>query len=67
VDLVCDGRSIELGPIGADIPCDLALVDGILRFELAARRLGWRVQLRDVAADLQELFDLVGLAGRASG
>ena len=62
VDLVCDGLAIELGPIRAAVPCDLALVDDLLRFELAARRLGWRVQLRDVDAHLVELFDLAGVA-----
>jgi hypothetical protein len=61
VSLVCDGRTVELGPISAVVPCDLALVDHLLRFELAARRLGWHVRLRDVDADLTELFDLVGL------
>jgi hypothetical protein len=64
VSLVCDGRTVELGPISAAVPCDLALVDHLLRFELAARRLGWHVRLRDLDAHLAELFELVGVRQR---
>ena len=64
VEIVGHGRAVELPPIDAAGPCDLALVDNLLRFELAARRLGWEVRLRDVAEDLGELFDLVGLTSR---
>jgi hypothetical protein len=37
-----------------------------LRFDLAARRLGWRMRLRAVDPLLHELLDLVGVADRVS-
>lgn len=63
VSLVRAGRRVELGPVGEGVPCDLELVDGLLRFELAARRLGWSLELDAVDDDLRELFGLVGLPG----
>ena len=63
IDLVCDGSSVELGPVAAD-ECDAGLVEDLLRFDLAARRLGWRMRLREVCPDLYELLDLVGVADR---
>jgi hypothetical protein len=42
---------------------DLALVDALVRFQLAARRDGGRLQLRDVSPELRELLEFVGLAG----
>ena len=41
---------------------DLALVDALARLQLAARRLGCSVRLRDPCQELRELLDLVGLA-----
>ena len=45
---------------------DLGFVDALARLELAARRRGWSVRLRDTRDDLAGLLDLVGLTG-ASG
>jgi hypothetical protein len=41
---------------------DLALVDALARLQLAARRLGCSVRLRDPCEQLRELLDLAGLA-----
>jgi hypothetical protein len=50
---------------------DLATVDALARFQLAARRRGLRLELHGVNRDLQELLDLAGLilvpTGCASG
>lgn len=40
---------------------DLALVDGLARLQLAARRLGAAIHLRDVGVELAGLLDLLGL------
>jgi hypothetical protein len=39
---------------------DLEVVDELARLQLAARRLGHRIELRDACAELTELLDLVG-------
>jgi hypothetical protein len=41
---------------------DLAVVDELVRLQLAARRLGCSIRLRDACMELSELFDLCGLA-----
>ena len=41
---------------------DLALVDALARLQLAARRLGWSIRVRDAGGQLAALLDLVGLA-----
>ncbi len=46
---------------------DLAVVDGLARLTLAARRSGYSIRLRDVGEDLSELLDLVGLREVVSG
>ena len=40
---------------------DLALVDEVARWQLAARRMGCAIRLRDCAPELLELLELVGL------
>ncbi len=60
VSLVRDGHCVEVGP-AASTTCDAALVEDLLRFDLAARRLGWRLRLREVDPHLRELLDLVGV------
>ncbi len=42
---------------------DLGLIESLARLQLAARRAGWSVHLRDATAELGELIGLVGLAG----
>jgi len=41
---------------------DLALVDGLARLELAARRLGYSIRLHEACVELLELLDLCGLS-----
>ena len=40
---------------------DLGLVDRLARLQLAARRLGYSIRLRNPCAELRALVDLVGL------
>jgi hypothetical protein len=61
VVLLRDGAEVLLGPVYAPDRCDLGFVDGLLRVQLAARRFGWAIRLREVDPDLVELVDLVGL------
>jgi hypothetical protein len=62
VVLVQGEHELDLGPVDAAQRCDLALVDDLLRLRLGARRLGWRLEVRDQTADLRELLTLVGVA-----
>lgn len=57
--VVCDVAG--LGPPG------LATVDLLARLELAARRAGGRIRLRDPDPALHALFDLVGLRFQVEG
>jgi hypothetical protein len=61
VVLLRDGQEVLLGPVYAPDRCDLGFVDGLLRVQLAARRFGWGIKLREVRPELRELVDLVGL------
>jgi ABC-type transporter Mla MlaB component len=46
---------------------DLAVVDHLARWQLAARRMGCSIRLRNVCAELAELLELAGLAEVLSG
>ena len=59
--LLRDGQEVLLGPVYAPDRCDIGFVDGVLRVQLAARRFGWSIKLRDIQPDLLELVELVGL------
>ena len=59
--LLRDGQEVLLGPVYGPDRCDLGFVDDLLRVQLAAKRFGWSIKLRDVQPDLLELVDLVGL------
>ena len=61
VVLLRDDREVLLGPVYGPDRCDLGFVDGLLRVQLAARRFGWSIKLREVRPDLRELVELVGL------
>ena len=52
---------VLLGPVHGRDRCDLGFVDDLLRVQLAARRFGWSIRLREVRADLRELIELAGL------
>jgi hypothetical protein len=64
VELVREGCAVEVGPIAPKATCDGELLDDLLRFDLAARRLGWRVRLRDVDPPLGEVLHLVDVLER---
>ena len=48
-------------PVGAHNRGDLATVEELARLQLAARRIGCSIRLRDVCRELSELLELVGL------
>ena len=62
-----DGGEVLLGPVYAAGRCDLALLDDLLRVQLAARRFGWCICLRQVREDLRELIELAGLTRELVG
>jgi hypothetical protein len=62
-----DGGDVLLGPVYAPGGCDLALLDDLLRVQLAARRFGWCIRLEQVRDDLRELIDLAGLTRELVG
>jgi hypothetical protein len=41
---------------------DIGTVDALARLQLKARRLGWRLRLREVPAELRGLIELAGLS-----
>jgi ABC-type transporter Mla MlaB component len=45
----------------ADLPVDVATVEALARFELAGRRSGYTLRLRNAPAELIELIALLGL------
>lgn len=61
--LVVEGHEVPLGVVGSDGPRGLHLVDAVSRLQLALRRCGAGIQLREVSPDLGELLELAGLAG----
>ena len=61
VMVVDDGTEWIVGRVGSQRP-GLALVDALARGQLAARRRGWEMRLRDASEDLRGLLELVGFA-----
>ena len=57
-----DRGDVLLGPVYGPDRCDLGFVEDLLRVQLAARRFGWSIVLREVRPDLLELVELVGLS-----
>jgi hypothetical protein len=65
--LICDDVEVACWPLaGWDRP-DLAVVDHLARWQLAARRLGCSIRLRGTCVELVELLDLVGLSEVVTG
>jgi hypothetical protein len=58
------GNAVTLGTVDRSAPCDIGLVEGLLRLQVEAKRLGWAVEIVVVCPDLRQLFDLVGLASQ---
>lgn len=61
LQVVAEGRTVAHHRLDGRQPCDLAVVDRLLRLLLEAKRKGWAVQVTKVRADLAELVDLVGV------
>ena len=61
--VVLTRRGAEVGTwaLMGEPTIDLALVDEVARWQLAARRMGCAIRLRDAAPDLIELLRFVGL------
>ena len=49
-----------IGRVAPDRPCDLAVVDRLLRIQLVARRRGWTLHLRAPDPELVTLLELCG-------
>ena len=62
VVLLRRGEEIGTWALMGEQTIDLALVDEVARWQLAALRLGCAIRLRDAAPDLVELLTFVGLA-----
>ena len=60
VEVVDGDVAVATVRIDGDVPM-LFVVDAMARIELAARRLGWTVRLREVCGDLRELTEFCGL------
>ena len=59
--VVGGGGEILLGVIDHGAQCDLALVDDLLRLQLAVARRGWSIRLAHPDQDLRDLVEFVGL------
>jgi hypothetical protein len=62
VVVVQDGTEMVVGHMGPERP-DLGCVNRLARLQLAARRCGWTVVVRDPHPSLAGLLELVGLSG----
>jgi hypothetical protein len=60
--LVHDGAGVAIWNLRREGRPDLALVDELARLQLAAKRLGCVIRLRNPDPALSRLLDLVGLA-----
>jgi hypothetical protein len=61
VVLVRRGIEVSSWPLWRDGGPNLEVVDELARLQLAARRLGCSIRLRDLGEELSQLLDLVGL------
>ncbi|WP_159403651.1 STAS domain-containing protein [Streptomyces sp. NRRL S-646] len=61
------GAAVVVVDVAAIGPPGLGAVDLLARLELAARRAGGRIRLRDPAPSLHALLDLVGLRFEVEG
>ncbi len=67
VVLVRGDVEVASWPLASGGRPDLAVVDELARWQLAARRLGCAIQLRAAGAELVELLELVGLGAVVTG
>lgn len=61
-DLLAACDAYELRCDVRDVPVDVVTVDALARLQLAARRTGVRVRLRNASGELTDLARLMGLA-----
>ena len=64
--LVRGGERRVIGRVAPDRPCDLAVVDRLLRIQLVVRRSGWTLRLTAADPTLVELLELCGFGEVAS-
>jgi hypothetical protein len=62
VVVVDEATELVLGRLDARAP-RLELIDLLARLELATRRRGWTLRIRDAPPELRGLIELIGLAG----
>jgi ABC-type transporter Mla MlaB component len=68
VVVLMDGHAeVARWPLPEARHADLSVVDHLARLQLAARRRGLEIRVRDAPARLTELMDLVGLSGIMTG
>lgn len=67
VVLVRDGREVATWPLVLVTPLDVGVVDQLARLQLAARRQGCSICLRDPSEHLLGLLHLCGLAAMLGG
>jgi hypothetical protein len=67
VVLVRGGAEVASWPLPEGPSPDLSVIDRLARLQLAARRLGCSIRLRDAPGRLRELIDLAGLSGIVTG
>jgi hypothetical protein len=63
VVLLHDGAEVASWPLVCEPRLDLSVVDELARLQLAARRQGCAIWLRDACPDLIALLRFTGLAG----
>jgi hypothetical protein len=66
VVLVHGDTEVATWPLAPDTPPDLAVVNELARLQLAARRLGCSIRLRNACPELWDLLELAGLVGVVS-
>jgi hypothetical protein len=67
VVLARDGVEIVSWPFEVRGPIDLSVVDDLARLQLAARRMGCSLKLRDTCGELTALLAFLGLAQAVAG
>ncbi|MEA2828422.1 MAG: hypothetical protein QOG43_2861 [Actinomycetota bacterium] len=67
VVLARDGVEIVSWPLEVDGRVDLGVVDDLARLQLAARRMGCSIRLRDACGELTALLAFLGLARAVAG
>jgi hypothetical protein len=61
VELFDGTEPIAVWPL-ADVRRDIAVVDGLARLQLAARRVGWSIRIRNADEELCAIVRFAGLA-----